>query len=477
MSKHTLRHKHLKQIKFPEGKAADLAVSTFPKLFKHSSLEQQLETLEAVLKNPEKFAKHENLSKIADALIGDKTEITPSESAIIELRKEKLSYVSYGQNQIEHEAIRQMETALSLPVSMAGALMADAHSGYGLPIGGVLAVDNAVIPFGVGMDIGCRMALSIFDLPENYLARNTSILKNILVENTRFGNKTSDIFETRFDDPVMEDQRFKETALLKKLHGKAYQQLGTSGSGNHFVEFGEIEITEFDPKLNLQPGKYIGLLSHSGSRGLGAEIAQYYTNLAVKLCKLPKGTQHLAYFLLNTAEGQEYWNAMNLAGEYAEANHRQIHRRMAKALHAKPLAIIENHHNFAWKEQMPNGQTAIIHRKGATPAGLGVLGFIPGSMATPGFLVRGKGNAASLNSASHGAGRLMSRADAKNSISKKDLKQALEKAGVSLLGGDMDEAPQAYKNIFDVMNAQKDLVEILGTFNPKIVRMEGAVNL
>ena len=165
---------------------------------------------------------------------------------------------------------------------------------------------------------------------------------------------------------------------------------------------------------------------------------------------------------------------MNLAGDYASACHHQIHERMAKALGEQPLAMVENHHNFAWKEQDVEGEEIIVHRKGATPAGKGVLGIIPGSMTAPGFIVRGKGEQASINSASHGAGRVMSRTRAKQSLSRDEVRKHLKKAGVTVIGSGLDEAPQAYKDIHQVMKQQVDLVDVLGMFTPKVVRMCGA---
>ena len=162
---------------------------------------------------------------------------------------------------------------------------------------------------------------------------------------------------------------------------------------------------------------------------------------------------------------------MNLAGDYASACHHVIHEKIAKQLGREPLKMVENHHNFAWKETW-EGKEVIVHRKGATPAGKDVLGIIPGSMTAPGFIVKGKGENASVNSASHGAGRKMSRTTALNSITAKQLKEDLEKHDVKLIGGGLDEAPFAYKDINIVMNAQKHLVETLGTFTPKIVKMD-----
>lgn len=387
----------------------------------------------------------------------------------IQLIKGK-SYKIYGREEIDKGSLQQMDIAMRLPVSVQGALMPDAHQGYGLPIGGVLAVDNSVIPYGVGMDIGCRMCLSVFDIPVSYLETKKSHFKELLIENTRFGQTE---FSRPEDDPVMERSEFKEIKFLKTLKSLAYSQLGTSGSGNHFVEFGILEFKDKDPEFNLESGKYFALLSHSGSRRLGAHIAQHYTQLAMEICRLPGEARHLAYFDLNSSEGQEYWEAMELAGAYSSANHHQIHKRFYKALNEKPLFMVENHHNFAWKEKLANGQNVIIHRKGATPAAKNVVGMIPGSMTLPGFLVRGKGNPESMNSASHGAGRVLSRNKAKAELNKKDMKAELEKFGITLIGGDLDEAPMAYKDIFRVMKYQEELVDIIASFHPKIVRMEG----
>ncbi len=189
------------------------------------------------------------------------------------------------------------------------------------------------------------------------------------------------------------------------------------------------------------------------------------------VCRLPRGAQHLAWLDMNTAEGQEYWLSMNLAGDYAKACHDVIHKKLAKAIGLKPLLKVENHHNFAWKEMQPDGEELIVHRKGATPAKLGELGIIPGSMATSGYIVSGLGNAGSLNSASHGAGRKFSRSKAKASYTGSELRKELKKAKVTLIGGGLDEAPFAYKDIEQVMANQTDLVKVEGKFTPRIVRM------
>jgi tRNA-splicing ligase RtcB (3'-phosphate/5'-hydroxy nucleic acid ligase) len=214
------------------------------------------------------------------------------------------------------------------------------------------------------------------------------------------------------------------------------------------------------------------LLTHSGSRTLGANIAQHYTALAKKLRRLPGEAANLAWLNMDEDAGREYWMAMNLAGDYASACHHIIHEKIAKELGHKPLRMVENHHNFAWKETW-EGREVIVHRKGATPAGQNVLGMIPGSMTAPGFIVKGKGLQASISSASHGAGRKMSRTKAMQSITQSQLKEVLKKHGVTLLGAGLDEAPFAYKDIDLVMENQRSLVEVVGKFTPKIVKMDG----
>ena len=218
------------------------------------------------------------------------------------------------------------------------------------------------------------------------------------------------------------------------MKDRAFRQIGTSGGGNHFVEFGIAEITDPQNEWQLTPGKYLAVLSHSGSRGFGAQIARHYTQLAMQNCQIEHEARHLAWLDLDTEAGQQYWLAMNLAGDYASACHHQIHARMAKSLGIQPLTMIENHHNFAWKEKDAEGNDIIVHRKGATPAGKGVLGIIPGSMTAPGFIVRGKGNPLSINSASHGAGRAMSRTAAKNILKEADVIRHLQDCGIELMG-------------------------------------------
>ena len=294
-------------------------------------------------------------------------------------------------------------------------------------------------------------------------------LKSQLSRDTKFGIGAS--FEKPHDHEVM-DADWSVSPITKQFKDKAWNQLGTSGSGNHFVEFGVLSFDEDqEEEFGCEAGEYLALLSHSGSRGTGANVAGHYSKLAQEAhSDLPQELKHLAWLDLDSADGAEYWAAMNLMGDYAAANHACIHRSLAKNLGAEVLVDIENHHNFAWKEQH-FGKEVIVHRKGATPAGEGVLGIIPGSMASPAFVVRGKGNAESLSSASHGAGRVMSRTAAKKAFHWPTEKKKLEDAGITLLSAGLDEVPGVYKDIHSVMSAQGDLVETLARFDPKIVKM------
>lgn len=462
-----LRGKDLIRIGFEQSPVVGVAISVMHKYYKHHSKEEALSILTDVLENPEAHADNEALGQITRMIERETEKAVLAET--LQLADEPLPYAAYGIENIEQGAITQIETAMRLPVTVAGALMPDAHQGYGLPIGGVLATENAIIPYGVGMDIGCRMCLTVYDLGSGFIDQNRDKLKDLLLENTRFGQGE---FDKPFDDEVLERPEFKEISFVKKLKHKAYKQIGTSGSGNHFVEFGIVNITDEHNEFNLPLGKYVGVLSHSGSRGFGANIAQHYTKIAMEKNPLAKEARHLAWLSLDDEVGMEYWLAMNLAGDYASANHRHIHLRLSRALGLEPIAKVENHHNFAWREQLPDGREVIVHRKGATPAGKGVLGIIPGSMTAPGFIVRGRGLPQSLQSTSHGAGRQMSRRQAKEQITRHQLEKYLQKFDVELIGGGLDEAPLAYKNIEQVMAFQRELVDVLGTFQPKIVRMD-----
>jgi tRNA-splicing ligase RtcB (3'-phosphate/5'-hydroxy nucleic acid ligase) len=417
------------------------------------------EEVKAIVATPSAFTEDSLRGELAKALI----------NAPPPPRTEPIKYRQWGEG-LEHEAVMQMEKACLLPVAVAGALMPDAHVGYGLPIGGVLATENTVIPYAVGVDIACRMKMTVLDIPASELERHQDRLTRAIEAETRFGVGAN--FKNRRHHEVL-DADWNASPVTKQNKDRAWSQLGTSGSGNHFVEFGL--FTAHGAIHGLAPGTYVALLSHSGSRGTGAAVCDHYSKIAFsQFPDLPSELKRLAWLSLDSQEGQEYWAAMELMGGYAAANHALIHMHVAANLGAEVLLDLENHHNFAWKERhVINGveKEVIVHRKGATPAGQGVLGIIPGSMASPGFVVSGKGNPESLNSASHGAGRVMSRTQANKTFEWKKVNAFLREKGVTLISAGLDEVPMVYKNIHEVMAAQHDLVTILGQFDPKLVKM------
>jgi len=413
-----------------------------------------------ILESPQEFVEHAYFGTFASDLL----EAQEEES------REPISYRTWGDEGIDPGSHVQMKEACQLPCARAAALMPDAHIGYGLPIGGVLATENAVVPYAVGVDIACRMKLSVLDMPVETLDNRFEFYRDSLERGTRFGVGCT--YQTPQDHPVM-DQNWSVTRITRTSKDKAWKQLGTSGSGNHFVEFGLLTIDSAAEELGLAPGEYVSLLSHSGSRGAGAAVCSTYSQIAQQ--RLPKKYRHfgrLAWLDMDTEAGREYWAAMNLMGDYAAANHAVIHRQVTKLLGARIIGGVENHHNFAWQERHA-GRDVYVHRKGATPAGKGVLGVIPGSMNDPAFVVRGKGNAESLHSAAHGAGRVMSRKAAKSTFSFSAERKALAEQGVRVLSAGADEVPGVYKNILDVMQHQRDLVDTIARFDPRIVKMCG----
>lgn len=459
-----MKTRELSNLGIPRGevmKIAQKAISEYAKDAKGSIDRNELrQVVLNLVNNPEDFIQDIHLGELANLLL-----VTVTARARYEHRTEPAPYKQWGTD-IEDQAIGQMENACKLPISVRGALMPDAHTGYGLPIGGVLATEGSVIPYAVGVDIACRMKMTVLDLPVNALYGQTERLKSALCRETIFGVGAT--FRKRREHDVM-DEDWTFSPVAHRLKDKAWSQLGTSGSGNHFAEFGVLTLDKAD--LGLESGEYLALLSHSGSRGTGNMLATHYSKLALeKHPELPKELSHLAWLDMDSEEGQEYFNAMELMGRYAAANHELIHRYIAKNLKVDVLLDVENHHNFAWKEQH-DGKEVIVHRKGATPAGAGDIGIIPGSMATPGYVIRGKGNELSLNSASHGAGRKMSRKKAKQSFTWHQAKKFLADRGVNLISAGLDEVPMAYKDIEEVMTAQNDLVQPIARFDPKMVRM------
>ena len=307
-------------------------------------------------------------------------------------------------------------------------------------------------------------------MPLGYLGpieKHETRITAAIEKHTRFGLGAAFQRSGRRQHEVMDRDWSVVDGIVDK--DTAWNQLGSSGGGNHFVDIGEIEFAQ--PFGEVPAGRYIGILTHSGSRGLGSKVANHFTRVAEsKHPFLPPQYKRLAWLSMDDEDGIAYWKAMELAGEYASANHNLIHYHLLKELGWEARLQVENHHNFAWQEEH-YGKNMIVHRKGATPAGVGVLGIIPGSMATPGFLVQGKGNAASLSSASHGAGRAMSRTKTKEKFRWSDVREQLRHRNVKLISGGLDEVPGGYKDINQVMSAQADLVEIIARFDPRLVKM------
>src|SRR5215212_4886828 len=306
MAKLKLTGKQLRAIGYPQGPVISIAMNIMEKNFKHLPEADALEILSSILQSPNQYAQDGVLGKIAEALLPKATLGHEAGSGLdVSLNETGIQFNVFGSEGIEQGAMHQMYTAVKIPVAIAGALMPDAHHGYGLPIGGVLATENAVIPYGVGVDIGCRMCLSIFDIDPKELTQKEHYFTRELNEATLFGSGS--MFESPADHEVMYRKEFDELGLLKGLQGRAWKQLGSSGSGNHFVEFGTVEVGEKDKVFGVEAGQYLGLLSHSGSRALGANIANHFTKIAKEKRRLPGEAANLAWLNLNEQEGTEYW--------------------------------------------------------------------------------------------------------------------------------------------------------------------------
>ncbi len=482
-----MKARELANLGIPSGEPLKLAVKACARAAGAGLSRESLRAaIEGVIANPAGYAADPLFDRLAAALM----ETPPT---VFAERETPAPWRNWGVG-LEPESIAQMERACRLPVAAAGALMPDAHVGYGLPIGGVLATENAIVPYAVGVDIACRMRLSVLDLPTEELETEQGLerMTRAIESQTRFGIGAN--FQKPRSHDVM-DADWSVSPITLRGKSKAWSQLGTSGSGNHFVEFGTLTISEQQHgarkgvaaragdghgsgwDFDLPPGTYLALLSHSGSRGTGAAVCDFYSKLAMSRHPgLPKDLKYLAWLEMDSHEGQEYFAAMNLMGAYASANHECVHRHVIGALGGRAIAHVENHHNFAWKEMhdLGDGRGArelYVHRKGATPAGANVLGMIPGSMAAPGFVVRGRGSAASMNSASHGAGRVMSRTRARETFAWGNVKRELAQRNVRVISAGIDEVPGVYKDIHQVMACQTDLVEVVAQFEPRLVKM------
>lgn len=466
MGRFAMKARQLNKLGVPKGRLTRLAIALIGPAI-HAGLDKARirPLIAAVVKEPAGYVRDPHFGRLAEELVRLQA---PQKTTEFVPRAEPAPWKRWGPEDLDPASVQQLQRACQLPIAVAGALMPDAHVGYGLPIGGVLATDNAVIPYAVGVDIACRVKLTVLDLPPEEIERRPQRLVRAIETQTLFGIGGEFKGRQRHDHPVMQ-QDWAVSSVTRALKDKAWGQLGTSGSGNHFVDVGVLTLERDD--LGLARGRYLAVLSHSGSRGTGAEVCRYYSRLAMRRHpELPKEMRHLAWLELDTPEGQEYWQAMQLMGQYAAANHELIHRGLAREWGARVLLEVENHHNFAWRQEH-EGRAVIVHRKGATPAHAGMLGIIPGSMAAPAFVVRGKGCPESLFSAAHGAGRVMSRTQAKQKYHWPQVKDYLEHRGVQVLSAGLDEVPFVYKDIEQVMRYQDDLVEPVARFDPRIVKM------
>lgn len=370
----------------------------------------------------------------------------------------------YGESLIDPLAFEQMYQVLHIPVALRGALMPDAHKGYAMPIGGVAVLKDAVSPSFVGYDISCMMAASFFSIDPTTFEAHREHLAQVLRSVTSFG-KGAATPQTHpdFSAAIMDDPRWSETAILRSLKPLAREQLGSSGGGNHFADL--CEVTWANGR-----DAQIALMTHSGSRAAGHKLATHYVSVARReTAAIARGIEAGYEWLVADSEaGQEYLAAMQLMGDYARANHECIHAAFADGLGIRPAWTIWNRHNFAWVED-----EGIVHRKGATPARAGDIGIIPGSSGTPSYIVHGKGNAASINSSSHGAGRRFSRSEAKRRHNAGLVDGWMTEHDVLSFGLAPDETYAAYKDIDAVMAAQTDLVDIAATLTPRVVVMGG----
>lgn len=370
-------------------------------------------------------------------------------------------YTIFGKELIETNAIEQMDQVMSIPPALHGAIMPDGHLGYGMPIGGVAILDNAISPNFVGFDIACRMKMTIFSDVEKQDINKDQWL-SAMKASTRFGVGSHWKKDKLREHDILDDDRF---ITLGYDMDKVRSQLGTSGKGNHFLDIVNGSFYDTDKQ-------FVALITHSGSRGPGYQTARKYNKLAKEYTDsvardIPKGYEWLS---MDTDLGKEYFMAMNLMGEYAQASHDLIHESFMKIVGLKAGITYDNHHNFCWK--IP-GTNHYIHRKGATPAGPDIFGIIPGSSGSASYLVRGLGNKQGLYSAPHGAGRPYSRTEAKSRHNVENFKAHMESEQISHKGITGDETVFAYKDIEKVIEASKDLILPIAYMWPRIVLMGG----
>ena len=365
------------------------------------------------------------------------------------------------------------------------ALMADGHKGYVMPIGGVAAYRNAVSVVGVGFDIACGNAAIRTDLDATRFDRtHLSAVADEIARTVSFGvGRSNAADDAPVDHPLFESDAWSllDPEVARGLKKKARAQLGTVGSGNHYVDV----FTDEHGRI------WVGV--HFGSRGFGHTVASGFLALAQGKKWGERVPEREALLDLSTPLGHDYWHLMNLAGEYAYAGREWVARKVVNVLGGSEQELIHNHHNFAWTEEH-DGEKLIVVRKGATPAFPGQRGFVGGSMGDNSVILEGSPKntdvqRAALYSTVHGAGRVMSRTQARGKtkgwgpkarivspglVSQEMLDEWLKPLGVILRGGGLDEAPQAYRRLPDVLSAQGETVRVLHELKPLIVVMAGA---
>lgn len=357
---------------------------------------------------------------------------------------------------IEPEALSQFYNAMSMDFAIKGVLMPDAHAGYALPIGAVVATQDVIVPAWVGYDIGCGMCAVPITFSYDSIVNNAqAIFKSIYnLVSVGFNHNAKEV-NTDFSEYDVSD--YTKTVIKDG----ALRQLGTLGSGNHFIEIGYAN----------NDAKTVWIIVHSGSRNVGHKIATHYMKLA---SNSDKAKEWHYGFDVNTSAGQDYIHDLNFGLAFALENRLQIINRVIKAIQLHCSSnndyyihsdLINRNHNHAVLE---NGYW--VHRKGATHAKLGMMGVIPGNMRDGSFIVRGKGNPDSMNSSSHGAGRVLSRKAAKETLNMEEFSKTMvdNKIVAKVQESTLDESPAAYKNIFEVMEMQKDLVEVMYHVKPLI---------
>jgi tRNA-splicing ligase RtcB len=362
-------------------------------------------------------------------------------------------------HEVESQALDQLKNIADLPwVFKHVAAMPDVHLGKGATVGSVIAMQNALAPAAVGVDIGCGMGavrtnLTARDLPESLRDIRLQIERDVPV-GFNWHDRGVSLPRDRSGKTIMDGFDDLRAPHVSKLAPKAHQQLGTLGGGNHFIE------------LCLDTDDNVWVMLHSGSRNIGKELAEYHIGIARGLAHnatLPD--RDLAVFLRDTPEMDAYRHDLSWAQKYAFVNRAVMKDLVMAAIrrHLPKIAEVDYiacHHNYV-SEETHFGENVIVTRKGAIYAGRGVYGIIPGSMGTKSYIVRGLGNPESYESASHGAGRRMSRGAAKRNITMDEFREQVRGVECRTDAGVLDEAPAAYKDITAVMENQKDLVEVV----------------